>query len=1230
MYTKKLLLFFIFSIFIIHCNIFEPENDKGSISIKLTSENDSTKLLKAQETLYTVHCTVKKGSSTIHNEDHSKNNNGSFSIKINDLDPADNYSVLLYGKNNNSKIIGRAYKSGISVKAGKEESVDMSWSDMRPVLNSPKNGNTITDDTPTFDWSAVNDAAYYELEVDNTSSFSSPEINENNLTSSDYTVSSSLSEDTYYWRVRAKDSQGSWCEWSETWSFTISPKTITVTSPNGGEHWELGSNHTITWSSSNAGSNVKIELYKGSSFYKTIISSTNNDGSYNWLIPLYYDDYDSYKIKITCTSDAEIYDFSDDYFSLTETYIEITSPNGGESWELGSDYIIEWTSSNAGSHVKIELYKQSNFYKLIKNSDANDDSCYWSIPSDYDEYNYYKIKITSASSTDIYDFSDDYFSLVYSDPYEPNDSRPEAEPITFSGTPPTWQSGSGPEINPSTDQDWFSFSASSGDSIIAFCNVTSQLDPEIVLYFGGTRVLNMDATFSGENETLSYIVPSGNDGTYYIGIGYYSNISKSSGVLANTGSYTLEIRKVPDTTGPEAPVLISPDNGSTSKDNTPTFDWSDVNEAVYELEVDNSSNFSSPEIDQPGLISSNYTPSSSLPNDTYYWRVRSKDNRDNWGGWSNIWHFTITDTVATPTFDPSPGTYTTPQDVTISCSTAEATIHYTTNGSDPTESDPVYSNPVHIATTTELRAKAYKSGWTESDVAKGIYTITGTVATPIFDPSPGTYTTPQDVTISCSTAEATIHYTTNGSDPTESDPVYSNPMHIATTTELRAKAYKSGWTESDVASATYTIIPPSTQLIAYYPFNGNAIDESGNGNDGTVHGATLTSDRFGNTNSAYTFDGNDWIDIPDDISPENISLCGWVYPDKFDNINSSPIITKETGTGTGPTFGWRLNILKNTHQIQYQISTTDRWIGIYSTTELQQNQWYHVIGTFDGSNMKLFINGILEADTTIIPSGKLNQTTMPAAIGHLQGSSVQWFYGKIDDIRIYNYALSISEIEDLYQEGGWPDELTVTDIDGNTYKTVKIGNQWWMAENLKVTHYRNGDPIPNVTSDSEWGILKTGAYCAYNNNESTTDTYGYLYNWFSINDSRKIAPEGWHVPTDAEWKELEMYLGMNQSEADNTGWRGTDEGGKLKETGTTHWNSPNTGATNESGFTALPGGYRYSLGSNQMNYGAYFWSVTEYNNNNAWRRLVIYSSSNIYRNYANKTEGFSVRCIKDN
>jgi uncharacterized protein (TIGR02145 family) len=207
---------------------------------------------------------------------------------------------------------------------------------------------------------------------------------------------------------------------------------------------------------------------------------------------------------------------------------------------------------------------------------------------------------------------------------------------------------------------------------------------------------------------------------------------------------------------------------------------------------------------------------------------------------------------------------------------------------------------------------------------------------------------------------------------------------------------------------------------------------------------------------------------------------------------------------------------------------------------------------------------------------------------------------------------------------------TVTDVDGNTYKTVKIGDQWWMAENLKVTHYRNGDVIPNITNNITWTNLSTGACCGYNNNADSVSIYGRLYNWYAVSDTRNIAPEGWHVPSENEWKQLEMYLGMSQSDADKSGARGTNEGGKLKETGTAHWHSPNTGATNESGFSALAGGGRVGWTMIFMDMGikASFW-CSKYDIYFAWFRYMNYKSSKVIRDITPVQEGLSVRCLKD-
>jgi uncharacterized protein (TIGR02145 family) len=267
--------------------------------------------------------------------------------------------------------------------------------------------------------------------------------------------------------------------------------------------------------------------------------------------------------------------------------------------------------------------------------------------------------------------------------------------------------------------------------------------------------------------------------------------------------------------------------------------------------------------------------------------------------------------------------------------------------------------------------------------------------------------------------------------------------------------------------------------------------------------------------------------------------------------------------------------------------------------------------------------------TNASPTVADNTTTNGSGTGSFASSIT----GLTADTPYYVRAYATNSVGTGYgnaQSFATTDPWTVTDYDGNVYQTVTIGAQEWMAENLKVTHYRNGDPIPNATDSMTWVGLTAGAYCNYDNDEGLVATYGRLYNWYAVDDSRNIAPEGWHVPTDADWKQLEMYLGMSQAEADSTGWRGTDEGGKLKETGTTHWQSPNTGATNESGFSALPGGFRlYNGAFDGMGRYAPFWCSTEGDAGGGMYRRLSYGGSVVLRYYDLKRYGYSVRCVRD-
>ena len=199
---------------------------------------------------------------------------------------------------------------------------------------------------------------------------------------------------------------------------------------------------------------------------------------------------------------------------------------------------------------------------------------------------------------------------------------------------------------------------------------------------------------------------------------------------------------------------------------------------------------------------------------------------------------------------------------------------------------------------------------------------------------------------------------------------------------------------------------------------------------------------------------------------------------------------------------------------------------------------------------------------------------------------------------------------------------SVTDLDGTVYQTIKIGNQTWLQQNLNVSQFRNGDLIPEVKTDEAWekaGLEKKPAWCYYESNADNGKIYGKLYNWYAVHDKRGLAPKGWHIPSDEEWKALATFLG------------GPDLAGKkLKEKGTAHWKSPNKDASNESGFTGLPGGLNYSFGSFvSLDNVGYWWTSEEDGEETAFLYSLSYEDNLLTDLFLNKGVGISIRCIKD-
>lgn len=193
----------------------------------------------------------------------------------------------------------------------------------------------------------------------------------------------------------------------------------------------------------------------------------------------------------------------------------------------------------------------------------------------------------------------------------------------------------------------------------------------------------------------------------------------------------------------------------------------------------------------------------------------------------------------------------------------------------------------------------------------------------------------------------------------------------------------------------------------------------------------------------------------------------------------------------------------------------------------------------------------------------------------------------------------------------------VIDIDGNIYKTIIIGNQEWMAENLKVEHYRNGDLIPRVQDEEEWKALRTGSWCYYQNKPENGLIFGKLYSWYAVNDKRGLAPKGWHIPSNEEWDELVEYLG------------GKEIAGK-KMIDPTLWGNNNIDASNESGFTAIPSGCGLTNGyTSQYSCDAFYWTSSQYDNENAWFRMLLIGWTDLFINSTKKKFELAIRCIKD-
>ena len=274
--------------------------------------------------------------------------------------------------------------------------------------------------------------------------------------------------------------------------------------------------------------------------------------------------------------------------------------------------------------------------------------------------------------------------------------------------------------------------------------------------------------------------------------------------------------------------------------------------------------------------------------------------------------------------------------------------------------------------------------------------------------------------------------------------------------------------------------------------------------------------------------------------------------------------------------------------------------------EIKSNEFDFTI--LKSNNLPPFILGMnppnASTGDTIIIIGKYFEDTQNSSYVTIYGSNVLE-YVSWSNTKIKVKVPFLSTIKNCNVT------VTVNGIKSNEYDIRR--NSEWMKINLDVDHYRNGDAIPQVTDPIQWANLKTGAWCYYNNDSALGKIYGKLYNWYAVNDPRGLAPEGLNIPINCDWSIFDIC----------------NEGGFMKETGTSHWLPPNEGATNLSGFTALPGGYRnYDGVFGNIGYEGNWWSIVEGDKKNAWASTLYSITSTIDKGSHNKNFGFSVRCIR--
>ena len=1128
--TGIILLLIGFSFISITCDIFQPKDRMAHLVLQLRDAEKPT-LAKSHTMIDQMYISVQKDGNDVY--ENTLTPQGDQFVCDVELKPGNGYSVGLIGRHNGFTV-AQATEEGINLSEGQTRTVVLTWQRFMVQLVQPEDGVILNQTSPQLTWNPCPGAEQYALQVDSDASFASPDVEDTIENETSYTISDSLSNDHYFWRLRARDHRNNWGEWSETWQFDIDgkfikiePTSLTLNSDKDSQdNFEIYSN--TNWTVSDTANWLNVAPESGSDSSSVMVTATHaNNSTSSRSATVTVDGVDTGSKSLIVTQSG-----AGAYLTVSSTNV-VLYPAANSNDEIRITSNTDWTVSTESSWLSVFPKRGSDSSNVMitaisANSSTSNRSAVVTVNGE--GVNSISISVTQIGANAYLIVSPDHLTL--------SDTANSQSSFDIKSNT-SW--------TVSNDASWLNISPDNGSDSSSIAVTATSANPS-------TNVRNATVTVEGDSVNSKTITVSQSGEALFLNV-IPATLTLSSAANSQA-SFEIESNTSWTLGADSAWLSLSKEKGSDS---------SKVN------------------------VTATLNPKT---------EPRNARITVSGVGIGSI-YINVTQSAATPFL------LATPSSISLPATGSENTVN-------------IESNTDWSASVSSFWLRLSKTQGSGND---------SLIAT--ASPNPETTSRSGTITFSFSGIEKSISVMQSGSDPflqinpdSLSLPANKSGDSIQVESNIEWNVdYDATWLQvsplngsgncslSISAIENITTKPRSDQVIV----KGNDIEER-------IIVNQLGADPFlnvdpeeinlswkeGSNKDFYIYSNTDWMIKQDALWLTLSQNVG--YDSATITVSASSNQKLEPRTEKLIIDGKDLN----SKEITVIQSGVDLYFEVYPDTVFlpqSANSAFYVTVNSD-------TNWIVNKDSgwfSVIPTHGAGTSTIKVTANSLNRSE-DYREGKIN----VNVSENISKSVIVRQYG--LETGTVTDIDGNSYKTVKIGNQWWMAENLKVTHYRNGDPVPKTSTNSWWEGLTTGAYCYYGNNENYVSTFGNLYNWYVISDDRNIAPEGWHVPTIEEWLELADLLG------------GEDvAGGKIKDVGTQFWSYPNTGATDLYYFTALPGGYRGNDGIYyDINEYTAFWSSTENNQGTgAYGYCLYYNSSKLSFLAAIKTFGYSIRCVKN-